>query len=568
MFVVQENQDNRIYINGVAIPLTHTITLVGGGTPPAGKLTGPIPVLSTYELAIGDPSTTQNTFLGTLGRVVAYQYAVTAAQAMASYRLQLDQGLVVGIGGQALIGAANHGPVAVPHIAPTGVANPDGVKFVDINVAGRSFDANTDTLAVSVPFSPPLGNSSIVSGQVRYVPDNDSGGDGVVHTVPFRVTDPGALFSDAHVRVSVTGATKPPPPPGDNPSGLAWKSGVTVGESLSGLTPFATFRGRDIDISTFYTGGNFWGKSNAEATANLQWTKLLTVSDFNNGGSVETFLDAGIDVVYCQAMLVSQETGQFTMIKNGGRNAEHIQLANRIALWYNTKGPNLARLYMCFGQEANHTTYPWSYNQNPGADYALAYHNVAKIYKDRIGGTSNSSTGARPVLITWNGLYNSPTAINADPGSIIDVYTIDAYDNDNNGFYTGQTGGRTDYSTADWLGTGWPITNGWRGIDACRRFAAARSRKWGVQEWGPSYDADNASRCPSATNGTPNHDGYINAMWDYFVANKASLEFEVYFNTGITSSVCGSGLQKHQIVPAHAHLNLVRAAYLNKWTPP
>ena len=98
VFVIGNNQFNQIFINGEALTLTHANSVVGGGALPVAALTENIPIPTGYELTIGDPSTTQNTFLGTLGRVIVYPYAVTPGQAQASARLQLDQDLTVGMG--------------------------------------------------------------------------------------------------------------------------------------------------------------------------------------------------------------------------------------------------------------------------------------------------------------------------------------------------------------------------------------------------------------------------------------------------------------------------------------
>ena len=243
VFVVESGQPSQIYINGAPIPLTHANTLVGGGTLPAGALTGPLPILATDELTVGDTeNTTQNPVLGTLGRITVYPYAVTAAQAAASYRLQADQALVVGMGRETPAGATNRGPVAVPFTATGSIANPDGTRFLDIDVAGRSFDSDGNTLTARVsPVAPEDGSSSILANNLlRYIPEAGSGG--FRHTVPFGVRDPSgaALQSNAIVRVNVTGADVV------NRSGLAWKSAVWTFQSnpawtnnLRPSTPFA-----------------------------------------------------------------------------------------------------------------------------------------------------------------------------------------------------------------------------------------------------------------------------------------------------------------------------------------
>ena len=202
------DQNSQIFINGAAIPVTRTNTMTGGGTLPAGPLTGTIPILATDELTIGDPAgTTQNPFLGRLGRVVVYPYAVTAAQAAASYRLQLDQGLAVGLGAETAAGATNRGPVAVPHTTAQTIADPDAIKFIDIDVATRSFDAEGNLLTAVVPSQSTTGVSSIIAAtnRLRYRPNTGSGGP-PNHTVPFGVRDPSGavLQSNSIVRVSVT----------------------------------------------------------------------------------------------------------------------------------------------------------------------------------------------------------------------------------------------------------------------------------------------------------------------------------------------------------------------------
>ena len=210
--VAQDNQPNQIIVNGAAIPLTHSNTrLSTGAALPAGNLTGAIAIPPAYEVALGDPSTTQNGFLGTLGRVIVYPYAVTLAQAGASARTTVDQGRVVGLGDESATGAANRGPVAVPHNAGPVIGN--GTNTINIDVADRSFDANTgDTLTALVPSQGANGLSSIVGGQLRYRP-NAATADRV-DEVPFQVRDLTAttgLFSDSIVRVAVTAPPVAPP---------------------------------------------------------------------------------------------------------------------------------------------------------------------------------------------------------------------------------------------------------------------------------------------------------------------------------------------------------------------
>ena len=203
---------NRMYIDGNEIALTHTNTqFVTGVVQPTVPLSGIMAMTSTYDLIIGDPPISAAGFPGVLGRMVLYPYAMTQSQATASYRLQRVQFQgVSGLGAPSPAGAANHGPAAVPFLA----GPVDENVSININTAGRAFDADGNALtAIAHPTAPTQGQSSIVSGQLRYTPSGGTGG-GLRHTVPFRVRETAAtnLQSDSIVLVSVNTSAPPTPP--------------------------------------------------------------------------------------------------------------------------------------------------------------------------------------------------------------------------------------------------------------------------------------------------------------------------------------------------------------------
>ena len=80
------DQNSQIYVDGVAIPVTRTNTLSQRRNgPPAGNLTGNIPILATDELTIGEPAgSAQNPFLGRWGGSPSTPTRSAAAQAAAN----------------------------------------------------------------------------------------------------------------------------------------------------------------------------------------------------------------------------------------------------------------------------------------------------------------------------------------------------------------------------------------------------------------------------------------------------------------------------------------------------
>lgn len=330
-----------------------------------------------------------------------------------------------------------------------------------------------------------------------------------------------------------------------NRSGLPWKSGVSPGTTngaaaITAVNGFGTWRGRPVDVGIVFIGQNGWSVSQGGS-----YTKMATVETITTSGAVKALIDAGIIPIMTVPLVISDDRGQFAKVATSTAIAStHQNIANKIATLVSNN-----RIYLRLGHEAD-GGYPWSYTGHDGvgfpdpanpADYKAAWRKIAQIYRNTVPNGK----------LVWNVLKNTRQAV-ADyyPGDdVVDVISIDVYDNGDGGFCDSATSvGWTKYCLGSYnAGSGVS-----KGVGGILSFAKAHGKKIAVDEWGATNDT------LAASDGA-NNSFFIAAMYDFFAANSAYIEYESYYNRA------GGG--RHQVWPKTDYNPLPSDAYLSKYHP-
>lgn len=454
--------------------------------------------------------------------------------------------------------------VTIEDIIPAASAQDEGplnvtsgnILFADVLANDSPEGVILDVLVVP---NPTKGTAVIESGQIKYTPFAGRTGP---DSVGYRIKNTANNTTDiATLNINILTPSSSP-----NRSGLPWVSGVTNATNLILTNDFGAWRGRLIDISVIYVGKALFG---FPGTADQQWSKVIGDPKLTSSGLVKDYMDSGIGVVFVIPLLVQQEHGRFDLIVNGTRDAEHIGMANKIAGWYNNQLSSYPQLWICLGQEVTDNGFPWTYVGANATQYIAAHRQIANFYKTRIG--TGGAGKAKPVKFVWNSLKRNASARTYWPGGVgqpngvYDAITSDPYDNwfDASWFQSAQ-------QFQDWLGIGSSIASGYNGMDGLRRFAVEMGVKWGIQEWGPTWDNHNGQHpCPTTTR-NPNNPYYMDGMFDYFSKYAASMAYDIMFNNTIDGCPpIGGGppVQKHTIFPRQAALGVASDRYKANWTP-
>jgi hypothetical protein len=277
----------------------------------------------------------------------------------------------------------------------------------------------------------------------------------------------------------------------DTMSGLAWKSGVSFPNvdaystaAAEETNAFGTWRDRPVDVAVAWTNRSSWTSFTNSNPLYTTWAKqpykkvfALPLFPENIGDTVNGCIAGNYEGHW--------RTFAKTMASTG--------LAAQ---------GSIIRL----GWEMNlHTD--WG---NP-AQFAACWRNIVSTVKAIAPG----------LLWDWNVNRGSSTGmpganvLSAYPGNnYVNIIGVDSYD---------------DWPPAT-TGTGWQQQlDGPYGLDYWLAFAKEHGEKFSVPEWGVD---SNVAWGDEASGDDP---GYIEDMYNFFVANSAALAFEAYFNSDGTA---------------------------------
>jgi hypothetical protein len=328
-------------------------------------------------------------------------------------------------------------------------------------------------------------------------------------------------------------------------SGLPWLTGVFVGptnvEISSGDNPsprvllerirkFDAWRGRPSDVALQFISYHYFTR---DYPAFLQAPALTA--------NLAAFRQAGLVPILSVPLVTQADAGRFAHVAAGKIDRHHRAVAQRLRQIMGRE-----RIYLRLGWEGDYG-YPWSVSGHEGAgqpdpavpaNYIAAWRRVAKIYREAVPGALMVWNCVKRPRVAWAAYY---------PGNdVVDIVSIDLYDNGTGGYFTADNAawrklGLGSYDTA---------TGRLQGLRGVLDFARSRGKKIAVDEWGATNSTLRAS--DPANNGF-----FAAAVFDFLMANRAHVAYELYFNTP----------GRHQIHPLVAHNRRVSAAYLSRWRP-
>jgi hypothetical protein len=234
-------------------------------------------------------------------------------------------------------------------------------------------------------------------------------------------------------------------------SGLPWRSGASAESS------FGAWRGRALDVRVVYAQHDTWDQMHGQLGGgffrqNCQQTPLCVVS---------------------VAMFPRRERGQFRRCAAGAFDAEHRQIAQKIAT---TRRGAIVRI----GWEANSAAdHPWRIGSPSNiAAYKECFRRLARVHK---------GYGLRVEWTVAKG--GTVDAYSTYPGSdVVDYWGLHYYDS-----------GTPTQEIGAWLAK-----------------AKSHGKRLNVPEWGVWRNGDNAA--------------YIQRMHAFFRANAAHIGYENYYN--------------------------------------
>jgi hypothetical protein len=328
-------------------------------------------------------------------------------------------------------------------------------------------------------------------------------------------------------------------------SGLPWLTGVFVGPTndeistgnnpspqtlLERIRDFDAWRRRPSDVALQYISHHYFER---DYPAFLEAPALTA--------NLAAFWQAGLVPILSIPLVTEADAGRFAHVAAGRIDRHHRAVARRLRQIMGND-----RIYLRLGWEGDYG-YPWSVSGHGGvgradpaapADYVGAWRRIARLYREAVPGS----------VLVWN-CVKRPRVAWADyyPGDdVVDIVSIDIYDNGNGGYFTADN--------AAWrrlgLGSYNAATGRLQGLRGVLDFARSRGKKIAVDEWG----ATNRTLRPSDP---ANNDFFAAAVFDFLMANRAHVAYELYFDTP----------GRHPIFPPVDHNRRVRAAYLSRWRP-
>jgi chitodextrinase len=309
---------------------------------------------------------------------------------------------------------------------------------------------------------------------------------------------------------------------------LPWLSGymprTQADETM--ISDFENWRGKRVDISQTFIGGTYKNT----------WAGMTTNPEaLQTNGTVATLYSNNRLTTLAIPLLAGEDEGDFAGLAGGDYDSYHQTIATKL---YNIVGSQT--IYIRLGWEANRG-YPWSYEDHGGtsiaSDYKTGWARIANIYKNTLPG----------VKMVWNNLrtFGLPITTFYPGNSVVDVLSMDPYDN---GAQTLSSGKFAD-SAANWnvfCGSYNSSTGTLSGPCGLLAYAQSLGKKVAIDEWGPSNLTDTAG------DGS-NNAYYVNAMYDWFSANRDDIEYETYF---------GGAVPEHQIYPRITELGNASDSYL------
>jgi hypothetical protein len=347
-----------------------------------------------------------------------------------------------------------------------------------------------------------------------------------------------------------TGSVADPGPKATAPSAperssLSWLTGVFVGPTndeisrgnnpspqvlLERIRDFDAWRGWPSDVALQYISHHYFER---DYPAFLEAPALTA--------NLAAFWQAGLVPILSIPLVTKADAGRFAYVAAGKIDRHHRAVARRLRQIMGSD-----RIYLRLGWEGDYG-YPWSVSGHEGAgqpdpavpaDYVGAWRRIARLYRDAVPGAVMVWNCVKRPRVPWADYY---------PGDdVVDIVSIDIYDNGNGGYFTGDN--------AAWrkLGLGFydPTTGRLQGLRGVLDFARSRGKKIAVDEWG----ATNKTLRPSDP---ANNDFFAAAVFDFLMVNRSQIAYELYFNTP----------GRHQIYPPVEHNRQVGAAYLSHWRP-
>lgn len=297
---------------------------------------------------------------------------------------------------------------------------------------------------------------------------------------------------------TATPTATPTTPPGGNPSGMAWSSGVWTDQDPAAAANFvsAVRGGRALDNILVYTTRS----SIATENAPLAWKAALP-ADFN-GVSQDIVL--GLTTWTADGAFMTQAQGQtigaslcsvdatrpivrldweMNLNDGAGSNGAALTSANYTA-W-------VARFNaVATGLKAGCPGLRVDFNPNQGADQTSG---------------CNSGTYAQPNNCSRRAFQ----AVKAN----VDIFGVDTYDS---------------WPPVTASGSGWNShLTAFNRLDESRTYALANGKKWSVPEWGV---ACNGSGCQWQGNAGGDDPEYVKRYIAYFKAHAADVAYETYFD--------------------------------------
>jgi hypothetical protein len=326
---------------------------------------------------------------------------------------------------------------------------------------------------------------------------------------------------------------------------LPWQSGAFVGPTnkevsagdnpspetlLERIRQFDAWRGRPSTVALQFISHHYFQQ---DYPAFLEAPALTA--------NLAAFRQAGFVPILSIPLVTKADAGRFAYVVAGSIDHYHRAVADRLR---QIMGGD--RIYLRLGWEGDHG-YPWSVSGHEGAgqpdpaapaDYIAAWRRLARLYRDVVPGA----------MLVWNCLKR-PRVKWADyyPGDdLVDIISIDIYDNGTGGYFTADN--------ASWQGFGLgsydAATGYFQGLLGVLDFARTSGKKIAVDEWGATNKTLDASD-------PANNEFFSEAVFDFLMANRAHVEYEVYFDTP----------GRHQIYPPVEHNRRVSDAYLARWRP-
>jgi hypothetical protein len=315
----------------------------------------------------------------------------------------------------------------------------------------------------------------------------------------FRISSPvNAVLGTAAASFDVIGhddPPPPPPPPGTNPSGLPWRSGVTVPSNLADMVgdvrKFGANRGRKVDIV------------NVKSLGTAGWSELVNAVA-HKGPVYQALADDGMAVTQVIDYIPRQPGISGNVLQQAGAGAfdKYWQQIGQMLRAYPKAGGFYA---IRAGHELN-GTFAWGPTADPDqktfANYKASFARFSGIMQEQIPG----------VQIDWCWLRRGRPYRWDDvfPGArYVHIAGLDPYDNEGQGPLADDAAFQRYAFLKD--ASGIP-----HGPGAALEWAVAHGLKAGFAEWGLSTGGDDPV--------------FMRGMFGLFKKYAASLAYEVYFN--------------------------------------